>query len=93
MWRGVLRYDRLVPGNDTDAHNPDSEQRGRPALGQQIIVGMQRSGSVYRGTVHDLENGRPYRGRLDILDERRIRLSRCVLAGVICRSDVWTRAE
>ena len=62
-------------------------------LGQQVIVGMQRSGSGYRGTVYNLENGRTYRGRLDILDERRIRLSRCVLAGLICRSEVWTRAE
>ena len=82
-----------VAGNDTDSHSPDVEQRGRLTLGQQILLGMHRSGSSYRGTVHNLENGRTYRGRLDVLDERRIRLSRCILAGLICRSDVWTRAE
>jgi uncharacterized protein (DUF2147 family) len=80
-----------VAGNDKDVHNPDPTKRSHSVLGQQIIFGMTRSGSSYRGRLYNVEDGKTYRGRLDVLDERRIKLSGCVLGGLVCRSQVWTR--
>jgi uncharacterized protein (DUF2147 family) len=77
-----------------DANNPDPAKRSRPLLGSAVLLGLKPSGAgQWTGSVYDAEDGRTYTGKLTIVDERHIRVSGCVLVGLICQSQTWTRTK
>jgi uncharacterized protein (DUF2147 family) len=77
-----------------DVNNPDPTKRSRPLLGSAVLLGLKPSGaSEWTGSLYDAENGRTYIGKLTIVDERHIKVAGCVLGGLICESQIWTRTK
>lgn len=56
----------------------------------QSIGKMKGSGNNYSGTVTDLEENKTYKGKATISGNT-MKLSGCVLGGLICRGENWKR--
>lgn len=79
---------------NVDVNNPDPAMRSRPLLGSAVLLGLKPSGAAeWTGSLYDAENGRTYVGKLTIVDERHIKVAGCVLGGLICESQIWTRTK
>lgn len=78
--RGKLVWLR-DPREDTE--NPDAAKRGRPLLGVQIVQSMQPTGT----------DGKTYTGFIALTGADKLKLKDCVMAGLICKGETWTRAQ
>jgi uncharacterized protein (DUF2147 family) len=77
-----------------DVNNPDPAKRSRPLIGSEVLLGLKPSGTgEWTGSLYDAENGRTYVGKLSIVDERHIKVAGCVLGGLICETQTWTRTK
>lgn len=77
-----------------DVNNPDPAKRSRPLIGSEVLLGLKPSGtSEWTGSLYDAETGRTYVGKLTIVDERHIKVAGCVLGGLICETQTWTRTK
>jgi uncharacterized protein (DUF2147 family) len=77
----------------TDKNNADPAKRNRPLIGVAIVLGMKPAGpDQWRGQVYNAEDGKTYSGTITLQNARTIKLQGCILAGVICKSSIWTRA-
>ncbi len=77
-----------------DVNNPDPTKRSRPLLGSAVLLALKPSGAgQWTGSLYDAENGRTYVGKLSIIDEHHIKVAGCVLGGLICESQTWTRTR
>jgi uncharacterized protein (DUF2147 family) len=77
-----------------DVNNPDPAKRSRPLIGSEVLLGLKPSGTgEWTGSLYDAENGRTYVGKLSIVDERHIKVAGCVLGGLICETQIWTRTK
>lgn len=79
-----------VPG--IDAKNPDRAKRGRPLVGVSILIGMKQSGAnEWEGRVYNPKDGGTYDAYLKQPQADAVRLEGCVLGGIICDGETWTR--
>jgi len=77
-----------------DKNNPDPSKQSRPMLGVQIILGMKPSGpNVWSGEVYNSNDGRTYSGSFTLLSDDTAALKGCVLGGLICKAQTWTRVK
>jgi uncharacterized protein (DUF2147 family) len=77
-----------------DVNNPDPAKRSRPLLGSAVLLGLKPNGaSQWAGSLYNAEDGRTYAGKLAVVDERHIKVSGCVLGGLICKTQTWTRTK
>ncbi len=60
-------------------------------LGQPVLIEMKPDGARWTGTVIDLRNGRRYLAHISLQTEQALKLDGCVLGGLICGGEVWTR--
>ena len=89
LW-GVVQWE-AQPG--TDSKNPDPNLRTRPTLGMPILLGMKPKGrDRWDGAIYNSENGKTYSGGIRVLDDKRLRITGCVL-GFLCGGETWTRTE
>lgn len=79
----------------TDIHNADASHRGRPLIGTQILLGMKPSGEPdkWEGKVYNAEDGDTYTAYLTVLGPSSLKLQGCVLGGLICKGQTWSRTE
>jgi uncharacterized protein (DUF2147 family) len=79
----------------TDKNNPDAAKRSRPLIGVQIVLGMKPSGTPnkWSGQVYNAEDGKTYSGNITMQDARTLKLEGCVLGGLFCKAQTWTRAN
>jgi uncharacterized protein (DUF2147 family) len=78
----------------TDEHNPDPSKRGRSLVGIQIVLGMKPAGSdKWSGEVYNVSDGKTYRGYITMTGDSIMKLQGCVMGGLICKSQTWTRAD
>ncbi len=104
LW-GIVVWER-TPGRDTE--NPDAALRGRPTLGIPILLGMRpvvQQGSVagpqmaaapptvWRGQIYNSRNGQTYEVSLKPLSPDALHLEGCVLGGLFCGGQNWTRVK
>lgn len=83
-----------VKGPETkDVKNPDAAKRDRPLVGIQLIYGMIPDGDAYQGKLYDYTSGKTYSGKLKTDGGSQLKLSGCVLGGLICRSETWSRVN
>jgi uncharacterized protein (DUF2147 family) len=75
-----------------DARNPDPALRGRTIKGVQMLSKGRPEGEGWTGELYNPLDGRTYSGRLRLTGPRTLELSGCVLAGLICKSQIWSRA-
>jgi uncharacterized protein (DUF2147 family) len=81
-----------TPGKDV--HNPDAARRNRDIVGLRMMFGMKSSGgSEWTGQLYNFQDGRTYSGKMRLAGPNALELSGCVMGGMICRSQTWTRVN
>jgi uncharacterized protein (DUF2147 family) len=78
-----------------DSNNPDAAKRGRPMIGVQIVIDMKPDTTTdkWKGQVYNAEDGKTYSGSITLVNATTLNLEGCALAGLICKSQTWTRAN
>ncbi|MFT0860432.1 DUF2147 domain-containing protein [Ancylobacter sp. G4_0304] len=77
-----------------DSNNPDPAKRGRALIGVQMISGLSPAeGDRWNGQLYNFETGKTYSGSLEPIGNDKLKLSGCVLGGMLCRNQVWTRVK
>lgn len=62
------------------------------AIGKRMIYDVVQTGAnEWQGKLWNYQNGRTYRGKL-AMDGVNLKLSGCVVGGLICRSQIWAPA-
>lgn len=78
----------------TDEKNPDAAKRSRSLVGVQMMYGVKPvGGGAYAGSLYNYTDGKTYSGKMRPKGASALELSGCVLGGMICRSQTWTRAD
>ncbi|MFC0283227.1 DUF2147 domain-containing protein [Camelimonas abortus] len=90
-WCGVIVWTRI---GDRDVNNQDPTLRNRPLVGLQMITGTPDPASGgFSGKLYNLLDGKTYSGKLQLTGPNTLKLTGCVLGGLICRSQTWTRVR
>jgi uncharacterized protein (DUF2147 family) len=77
-----------------DSNNPDAAKRARPLIGVQIVIDMKPDDAdKWSGQVYNADDGKTYTGSITLVDAKTLTLKGCALAGLICKSQTWTRAN
>jgi uncharacterized protein (DUF2147 family) len=76
-----------------DVNNPDPAKRDRSLVGVQMISDIQPSGSGFSGQLYNFQDGKTYTGKLRLMGPKALELSGCVLGGLFCKSQTWTRVN
>jgi uncharacterized protein (DUF2147 family) len=82
-----------VRGETKDVNNPDAGLRSRGLVGVQMISNIRPSGAGFDGSLYNYKDGRTYSGRMNFSGGNAMQLSGCVLGGLICRTQTWTRVN
>lgn len=75
-----------------DKNNPDEAQRGVKLLGLAIFKNLTDTGEAWTGDVYNPEDGRTYSVKIRTVEDGKLEVTGCVLAGLLCQSEVWTIA-
>ena len=78
-----------------DKNNADASKRTRPLIGIPIVLNMKPSGTPdkWDGSVYNAEDGKTYTGSFALTGPNTADLKGCVMGGLICKSQNWTRAK
>ena len=78
-----------------DIYNPDPAHRDEPVIGRHVLLGLMPSGTAdqWKGEVYNAEDGKTYTGFVTLRPDGMLKLEGCVLGGLICKSDVWSRSH
>ena len=60
-------------------------------IGDAVLIDMKPDGERWTGTVVDTRNGRHYLAHIALKSDDALRLDGCVLGGLICSGETWTR--
>jgi len=79
----------------TDKNNTDASKQGRPLIGVPIVLGMKPSGTPdkWDGSVYNASDGKTYNGSFTMTGANTAELKGCIMGGLICKSQTWTRAK
>ena len=76
----------IVSGEGTDRNS------GESVVGIQMLFDLERHNETeWRGRMYNPEDGNEYMGKVTILGPDEIRMSGCMVGGLICRSEEWPR--
>jgi uncharacterized protein (DUF2147 family) len=77
-----------------DTENEDTSKRSRPVMGLQVVIAMKPAGAnKWSGRLYSPEDGKTVSGNLMLKDANTLNVEGCVLGGLLCRSETWTRAR
>jgi uncharacterized protein (DUF2147 family) len=77
-----------------DTNNPDPALRSRNMVGMQLISDLRPdSEGGYTGQIYNPRDGGTYMVKLKLKSRNALELSGCILGGVICQSQMWSRAS
>ncbi len=77
-----------------DSKNPDESLRARPILNLVFLKGFKKDESASKwsgGTVYDSKSGKTYKGWIQMVDEKTMKLRGYVGISLFGRTDIWTR--
>lgn len=77
--------------NELDVKNPDPAKRNRKIEGLLIIIMAPENETNWKGTMYSPGSGDSYTGKISLKDEQHIKLSGCIMGGLLCQSQVWTK--
>jgi uncharacterized protein (DUF2147 family) len=78
----------------TDTENEDTTKRNRPVMGLQVVTAMKPAGAnTWSARLYSPEEGKTVGGNLVLKDANTLTVQGCVLGGLLCRSETWTRAR
>lgn len=89
-WCGTILWVKGPEQNDVN--NPDPAKHGKPLVGSLLISDMKPDGDAYKGALYDYTSGKTYTGKLKVTGAK-LALSGCVLGGLLCKSESWSKAE
>ena len=76
----------------TDHNNPDPEKRGEDIVGVQILKSMRPvAENRWEGEVYNAENGKNYSASITLVEPDVLKISGCVLGGLLCGGEKWKR--
>ena len=87
----LAQPDDLAGHPTTDVNNPDEAKRARALIGLTILTGLTKTGEEWRGRIYNSDDGKDYEVRITLLDERHAQIKGCVLSGLFCGGETWTR--
>ena len=88
MW-GIVAWEKEA-GKDNE--NPDPAKRGRPILGMPILLAMAPTRpNLWEGEIYNSNNGSKYSASISLVDANTLKLQGCVLGGLFCGGENWTR--
>jgi uncharacterized protein (DUF2147 family) len=77
-----------------DKFNKNESQRTRPVVGIALMTGMKPNApDQWQGSLYNPEDGNTYTGKMRSDGGSTLKLQGCVLGGLICKSETWTRAQ
>lgn len=77
-----------------DVYNPDPAKRDDAVTGRRVLLGMKPDGDDrWKGEVYNAEDGKTYTGYVTLVSAGELKLQGCVLGGLICKSDNWSRSN
>jgi len=83
---------RVIGGTKKrDVNNPNKALQSRKMVGVRMIWGMKGSNGKYSGKLYNPNDGKVYTGKIKVNSARNMSLSGCALAGLICKSQTWTK--
>ena len=89
---GKISWTKTPSGSDEN--NPDPEKRSRLILGLEILSGMAPAGpNRWKGRVYNAQNGKTYDAVMSLESADVLRTDGCVLGGLLCGGENWTRAK
>jgi uncharacterized protein (DUF2147 family) len=62
-------------------------------VGTTVLTGLRRSDGRWTGSLYIPDDNIHVSAKLQLLNERKLKLTGCGLLGLICRTQVWTRAD
>ena len=78
----------------TDKNNKDASKQGRPLIGVPIVLGMRNAGgNAWEGQVYNAEDGNTYSGSFTMRNATTAELKGCVMGGLLCKGQTWTRSN
>jgi uncharacterized protein (DUF2147 family) len=93
LW-GVVSWEK-EPGS-RDTNNPDPTKRNRPILGMPLLIGLKPSPQYpgrWQGEIYNSQNGKVYDARIQLVSDDVLKLEGCVLGGLFCGGQNWTRVK
>ncbi len=82
-----------VRGETRDVNNPDETLRSRNLVGVRMIDQIRPIGDGFQGSLYNFRDGRTFTGKMILKSPSALELSGCVLGGLFCRSQVWTKVN
>lgn len=82
-----------VRGETKDVNNPDPALKTRNLVGVRMISDIRPSGEGFEGSLYNYKDGKTYSGRMSFQGGGAMQLSGCVLGGLICRTQTWTKVN
>lgn len=76
-----------------DSFNPDPSLRNRSLMGLRVLSNFRPDpgAATLRGDGYNPEDGRSYKTILELKSRTTLSIKGCVLSGLICDDDIWTR--
>ena len=62
-------------------------------VGTVVLTGLTPSRDRWTGTLFIPDDNVHVAAKLQLLDSRQLKLTGCAVAGLLCRSQIWTRAD
>lgn len=79
---------------EKDINNPDPARKNRSLIGVHILSGANpSSATAWKGTLYNTRDGKNYTGYITVKSSSSLSLSGCVLGGLICNSENWSRIK
>jgi len=68
-------------------------REGTSFVGRQVLINMKANGETWSGTVVNVRNGQKYAGRMSLKGERTLKVEGCLMGGMICGGQNWSRVK
>jgi uncharacterized protein (DUF2147 family) len=88
LW-GVISWTKGPAGRDEN--NPDPAKRSRSIFDAPILINMRPAASQWDGEVYNAQDGSIYSSHIRLVSPDVLRIEGCVLGGLICGGEEWTR--
>lgn len=70
------------------------KKTGGPVVGVQMLFDLEKKNDdTWVGKMYNPGDGNEYKGKVKVLEADRVKMSGCMLGGLVCRSEKWPRVE
>jgi uncharacterized protein (DUF2147 family) len=62
-------------------------------VGQQVFFDMRPEGDQWSGIIVDVSDGQRYTGKISLVSDRTLKVEGCVMGGMFCGGQQWSRVK